>query len=85
MAFTFEGLKVNQVISGNANQTINVIGSSAYANSIVCYNDGASDLTLTVNGLVITVKTLEMFDEAFEPFKTVTVTATTAYRILLRW
>lgn len=79
---SFSGLKVQQSVSGATTQTIIC---NSQANSIVCYNDSGANLTLLINGITCTTKTGEMFDESFEPFNNVTVTATGAYRILLRW
>ena len=47
-------------------------------------NDGASSLTVTVNGLVMTVLAAETFDEAVQPTDTFTITATTAFRCFVR-
>lgn len=43
-------------------------------------NDGASDLTFTINGATRTVKAYESYTSLFEPFKSVDITTTSAYR-----
>lgn len=43
-------------------------------------NDGASDLTVTVNGETFTVKTGKEFREYFDAFTTCTITTTVAFR-----
>lgn len=52
--------------------------------SLSVSNDGASSLTIEVNGLTITVLAGEVFDDDFEPFTSVTVTSSVAYRIIIR-
>lgn len=47
-------------------------------------SDTAADLTFQINGFEITVKPSEAFDDLFEPFQTVTVTATGPYRAVVR-
>lgn len=43
-------------------------------------NDGSSDLTVTINGLTITVKAGEVFEDSFVSFTTATITTTVPYR-----
>ncbi|MHC8516763.1 hypothetical protein [Sporosarcina sp. ITBMC105] len=47
-------------------------------------NDGLADLTFMIHGLTITVKPGETFDDLFEPFTSVQVTATDDYRLVVR-
>jgi len=47
-------------------------------------NDGTSDLTVIINGFNIVVKSGEAFDDLFDPFKTVTITGTSAFRAVVR-
>jgi hypothetical protein len=49
-------------------------------------NDGGSDITLTVNGNIFTIKPLETFDEFLAPFNTITITnaSASAYRGYVR-
>lgn len=43
-------------------------------------NDGEDDLTFTINGQTRTVKSGETYSALFEPFTSVTITASSAYR-----
>ena len=47
-------------------------------------NDGASSLTFTINSITITVKAGENFSAEFDPFTSVTVTTSVAYRLVLK-
>lgn len=47
-------------------------------------NDGLANLTFTINGFTITVKPGESFDDLFEPFTGVVITATDAFRSVVR-
>lgn len=47
---------------------------------IAIVNDGAGDLTVTIGSLVNTVKSKEAFKAFFNPFTSVTITTTVAYR-----
>lgn len=42
-------------------------------------NDGASDITVTVNGETFTVKSGKEFREYFDPFMTINITAAVAF------
>jgi hypothetical protein len=42
-------------------------------------NDGASDITVTVNGETFTIKQGKEFREYFDPFMTFSITATVDY------
>lgn len=79
----FDGLKVQQVITGTATQTITL---PDYCNSICLFNDGGADVTVTIGGISFTSKSGDNpFDECFEPFKSIIITATAAnYRIVVR-
>jgi len=46
----------------------------------VISNDGASNLTFTINSYTFTLKPGEIFDECFEPFTQVSITTSVAYR-----
>lgn len=52
--------------------------SARYGFSVV--NDGTTDLTFTINTQTRTVKPGESYHALFEPFTSVTITATSAYR-----
>jgi hypothetical protein len=43
-------------------------------------NDGAADITVTINSIAFTVKATETYSSLFDPFTAVTVNATSAYR-----
>lgn len=47
-------------------------------------NDGNADLTVSINNFNILVKPYESFDDLFEPFTSVTITATDAFRAVVR-
>lgn len=57
---------------------------SGYWKSLSVINTGGADLTLTVNGLAITVQNGETFDDNFEDFNEFEITASGAWRIVLR-
>jgi hypothetical protein len=67
--------------SGSANTTKTWDG---YMQGFYIKNDGASDLTFTVNGMTFTVKTGEIFEDVFQPFNSLTITTTVAYRAYVR-
>ena len=52
--------------------------------SISITNDGSGELQIIINGLTITVKARETFDDTFEYFKTVQIVNDIAYRLVLR-
>lgn len=62
---------------GTANIT-KTFTSNRYGFSIV--NDGTADLTFTINSQTRKVKPGEPYNALFEPFTSVTITATSAYR-----
>lgn len=72
---------VIEYFSGSANTTKTVNG---HATGFGIVNDGSSDLTFTINGLTITVKIGETFDDDFPYFESVTVTTTGAFRGWIR-
>lgn len=47
-------------------------------------NDGTDIITFTINGLTIKVKPTEGFDDYFEPFTSIQITSTGAFRALVR-
>jgi hypothetical protein len=61
--------------SSNITQTF---PDSRYGFSVV--NDGTSDLTFTINGQTRKVKVGESYSALFQPFTSVNVNATSAYR-----
>lgn len=58
--------------------SVQSFGSNRYGFSIA--NDGANDVTFTINAQTRTVKSGETYSALFEPFTSVTITATSAYR-----
>lgn len=52
--------------------------------SILLINDSATDMTLTVNGMTMTLHNGDVLDENFAPFTTFTTTAINAYRMWVR-
>jgi hypothetical protein len=65
--------------TGSSNETITVNGSR-----IGISNDGATDLTVTVNGIISTIQAGEMIGPSilnFGSFTGITVTTTSAYRL----
>jgi hypothetical protein len=72
---------VKDSFSGSANVT------KPYATQMRGFslvNDGAPDVTFTIGGKTITVKQNETFDALFDPFTSVTVTATGAFRAIVK-
>lgn len=82
MSRIFSGLRFQDVFSGSSNLTNQ---ACALANSIVVFNDGGSDVTVTINGDSWVIKSGDMpFDECFEPFNKFSITATGAFRAYTR-
>ena len=63
--------------SGSSNYT-KTFADNRYGFSIM--NDGAADLTFTINSQTRTVKPGEAYNALFDPFTSVTINATGAYR-----
>jgi hypothetical protein len=83
------GMRVIDYIAGNANvtQTYTFPGTTKANNCIYglkIKNDGAADDTVTVNGLTMTIKAGEVFEEALSPTNTFTITGTSAFRCWVR-
>ena len=78
----FEGKRVQEAFSGSATLTNQ---ACIAANSLVVFNDGAANLTVTIGGVSIVVTpTDKKLDEYFAPFTKFTITATTAFRVYTR-
>lgn len=71
----------SQQYSGSSNTTITFTEDQ---HSFVISNDGNADLTITINGNSYTVKAGEVFEENFQPFTSVAVVTSVAYRALGR-
>lgn len=51
---------------------------------LVVVNDGSADLTFTAGGITFTLKPGEVFDEEINPFSSIEITATGAFRGYVR-
>lgn len=79
--FIERGRIVKDAFSGNANVTKSY-GEEMFGLGIV--NDGESDLTVTLNGFTLVLKAGESFDDLFDAFTSFSITATGAYRTVVR-
>ena len=52
-------------------------------NGLHIANDGSADITLTINGLTLTIKPAETLTDRFKPFEAFTLAATDSYRLLI--
>lgn len=68
--------KAKEPFDGSADQTV-TFDNRMYG--LYLSNDGASDITVTVNGETFTVKAGKEFREYFDPFITCDITAAVAY------
>jgi hypothetical protein len=75
--YTHRGTVAQEAWEGNATIT-KTFTENRYGFSIM--NDGAADLTFTINSQTRTVKPGEAYSALFDPFTTVTITTTSAYR-----
>jgi len=57
---------------------------SGFREDLVLINDGTTDLNFTAGNTVFTLKSGEVFDEAIDPFKSIDITATGAFRGYVR-
>lgn len=57
---------------------------SGQREELVIINDGSADLTFTAGGITFTLKPGEVFDEEVNPFDSISVTATGAFRGYVR-
>lgn len=80
-AFIEKGRVVKDAFSGVSSITKNY---STFMFGFGIVNDGDSDLTVSINDFNILVKPYESFDDLFEPFTSVTITATDAFRAVVR-
>ena len=70
-------LTAKQPLNGSGNTTITF---TSPMQGFVIVNDGSTNLTFTINGDTYTVKPNEKFPECFEPFTSVTIVTTGAFR-----
>lgn len=82
MLATRNGLAVMDYISATANTTKTYDTNCVFGLKIK--NDGASAITVTVNGLTMDILANETFDEAVQPTNTFTITAAVAFRCWVR-
>ena len=80
---------MEQVLYPKILGTFNASTTTIYTCPKVCnvfaiVNKGAADLTFTINGITITVEVTQAFEDWFEDFTTVTVTATTAFSAIVK-
>lgn len=74
--------KVKDYITGTSSITKNY---STQMTGFAIQNDGDSDLSFTINGLTITVKSTDgPWEDAFDPFTSVTITANSAFRAVVK-
>lgn len=75
------GSNVKDAFEGTANTTKTYV-SKMQGFSI--QNDGAANLTFTIGGLTITVKPTEGYEDRFDPFTSVQIITTGAFRAVVR-
>ena len=80
-SFIERGRIVKDVYNGSANATRNY-SENMFGMAVV--NDGQAQLTVAVNAFTIIVNPGEAFDDLFDAFTSVTVTATDDYRLVVR-
>lgn len=74
------GSIIHDTWSGSANITKNF---TKLCVGFSLKNDGSTDVTVTINTLTFVVKGGESFNGNFEPFSSLTITTTSAYRALV--
>jgi hypothetical protein len=84
MAMTMKQLPVIDYISASANTTKTYTTGVCNVHGLKIKNDGASSITVTVNGLVMTILASEVFEEVVQPTNTFTITAAVAFRCWVR-
>lgn len=80
-SFIERGRIVKDAFNGSTTTTKTYL-TNMYGFAIV--NDGDSDLTVSINSFDIVVKSGESFEDLFDPFTTVTITGTSAFRAVVR-
>ena len=84
MSMIIKQLPVIDYISASANTTKTYTNGVCSVQGLKIKNDGASSITVTVNGLTMTILAGEVFDETVQPTNTFTINATTAFRCWVR-
>lgn len=80
-SISIKEMKVKEVWEGATTVTKTFVTPASGVNVV---NDGIDNLVITVNEMDITVKPDEGFESIFEPFTTLKITATGAYRALVK-
>jgi hypothetical protein len=75
--YTHRGTVAQEAWEGNATIT-KTFNENRYGFSVV--NDGTTDLTFTINSQTRRVKPGESYSSLFDPFTSITITTTSAYR-----
>lgn len=73
--------RAQEFFSGTGNYTKSFKGDRE---ELVVVNDGSADLTFTAGGITFTLKPGEVFDEEINPFSSIEITATGAFRGYVR-
>jgi hypothetical protein len=76
------GTKIKDSFAGTANTTKDY--TAAPMRGLSVQNDGAADITFVVNALTITVKPNEGFNGEFEPFTSLQINASVAFRAVVK-
>lgn len=80
-SFIEKGRVVKDVISGNES-VVKTYNTPMSGFGLV--NDGVEDVTFIINGMQVTVRENEAWDDLFEPFNSVTINASDAFRAVVR-
>jgi len=80
-SFIERGRLVKDVFNGSSTVS-KTYATNMYGFGIV--NDGEADLTVTINTFDIVVRPGESFDDLFDPFQSLIVTATDNFRAVVR-
>lgn len=72
---------IKQAWSGSGNVNMNF---STEVRTLSLKNDGAGDVTITINGITITIKSEESFYDDFEPFTAMSIVANSIYRAYVK-
>jgi hypothetical protein len=75
---------ITAVIGTFSGSTTTTYTCSSECNGFGIINTGASDLTFTINDITITVSSGESFENVFESFSSVVVTATDTFKAIVK-
>lgn len=76
-----KGNDIKEAWEGSATVVRNL---SVTGRAFLISNDGAEDLTFTINSVTIRVKQNEVFEGSFEDFTQVTITTNVSYRAIVK-